>query len=74
MCILLIVLGRVVNAAVPLTLGELLRVLEVEYGVGDKPPQEPRQSFWPLLLAYAGLKFLQGSGGIAAVRDVSIIS
>ena len=67
-------LGRVVNAVLPITLGDLLRVLEEEYG-GDWPetgPREgPRQSFWPPLFAYVVLRFLQGSGGIAAVRDVS---
>ena len=27
-------------------------------------------SIWPYLLAYVGLRFLQSSGGLAALRDV----
>jgi ATP-binding cassette subfamily B (MDR/TAP) protein 6 len=58
-CILLLILGRIVNAIVPFTLGELLEVLE---GRSD-------YSMWSLLLLYVALRFLQGSGGLAALRD-----
>lgn len=53
--------GRVVNVFLPLTLGKLVGVLEKDDGT----------SFWPPLLTYVGLRFLQSSGGIAALRDVS---
>ncbi|KAG6832499.1 hypothetical protein H0H87_001424 [Tephrocybe sp. NHM501043] len=43
----------------PLALGQVVRLL-------DKPTG---QSPWPFLFAYVGLRFLQGSGGLAAVRD-----
>ena len=60
-CILLLAVGRVVNVFLPLTLGKLVNVLEKDDGT----------SFWPFLLTYVGLRFLQSNGGIAAVRDVS---
>lgn len=44
----------------PLALGQLVRLLDGPSG----------QSPWPLLFVYVGLRFLQGSGGLAAVRDV----
>lgn len=46
----------------PLALGELIRVLD----------QGSDRSPWPLLFGYVGLRFLQGSGGLAAIRDVSL--
>lgn len=45
----------------PLALGELIRVLD---GASGRSP-------WPFLFAYVGFRFLQGSGGLAAIRDVS---
>ncbi|KAH7926500.1 hypothetical protein BV22DRAFT_1032756 [Leucogyrophana mollusca] len=57
-CILLLVLGRVVNALLPLSLGELVRVFDE--GVGSP---------WPYLFAYVVLRFLQSGGGISALRD-----
>ncbi|EPQ57486.1 hypothetical protein GLOTRDRAFT_120643 [Gloeophyllum trabeum ATCC 11539] len=59
LCLLLIIVGRFVNAALPLILGSLLHVFESGKG-----------SPWPYLFAYVGLRFLQGSGGLAALRDV----
>ncbi|KAG6920115.1 hypothetical protein DXG01_010183 [Tephrocybe rancida] len=56
-CVFILLLGRLVNFAMPLALGELVRVLQA------------RGSPWPLLFAYVALRFLQGSGGLAAVRD-----
>lgn len=44
-------------------------VLETQYG-GGFPGPAPR-SFWPYLIAYVGFRFLQGSGGLNALRDVS---
>jgi hypothetical protein len=45
----------------PFALGGLISVLE---GTSDASP-------WPYLFGYVGLRFLQGSGGLPAVRDVS---
>ncbi|GLB37259.1 putative ABC transporter [Lyophyllum shimeji] len=59
LCIIILLLGRVINLAMPLALGELVRTLESPSG----------QSPWPYLFAYVGLRFLQGSGGLAAIRD-----
>ena len=53
-------MGRVVNLAMPLTLGRLISILE---GRVDQSP-------WPYLFGYVGLRFLQGSGGLSAIRDV----
>jgi len=44
----------------PLTLGKLISVLE---GRSDGSPL-------PYLFGYVGLRFLQGSGGLSAIRDV----
>jgi len=44
----------------PLTLGKLINVLE---GGSDGSPL-------PYLFGYVGLRFLQGSGGLSAIRDV----
>jgi len=59
-CILILLLGRLVNAMTPFTLGELLKVFE----------KRSDYSMWSLLLLYVVLRFLQGSGGLAALRDV----
>ncbi|KAJ7048177.1 hypothetical protein C8F01DRAFT_1268287 [Mycena amicta] len=59
LCIILILLGRVVNASVPFTLGEIVKIFE---GTSQR-------SVWPVLLFYVLLRFLQGSGGLAALRD-----
>ncbi|KAF7315316.1 ABC transporter protein [Mycena indigotica] len=59
LCIILILVGRVVNASVPFTLGEIVRIFE---GTSQR-------SVWPVLLLYVLLRFLQGSGGLAALRD-----
>lgn len=57
----MLAVGRVVNLFLPLTLGKLVGVLEKDDGT----------SFWPYILTYVGLRFLQSGGGIAALRDVS---
>ncbi|KAK7057401.1 ABC transporter protein [Favolaschia claudopus] len=59
LCILLILLGRVVNAGMPFALGEIVRIFE-----GNS-----QRSVWPVLFLYVALRFLQGSGGLAALRD-----
>ncbi|KAJ4468248.1 mitochondrial half-size ABC transporter [Lentinula aciculospora] len=59
-CILIVLSGRFVNAVMPFTLGELIKVFE----------KRSNYSMWPLLLLYVALRFLQGSGGLAALRDV----
>jgi quinol-cytochrome oxidoreductase complex cytochrome b subunit len=60
LCILLLIAGRFVNFLLPWSLGELVHVFE-------KPSEG---SPWPFLFAYVGLRFLQSSGGLAALRDV----
>jgi ATP-binding cassette subfamily B (MDR/TAP) protein 6 len=57
--VVILLLGRVVNFCMPLTLGQLVRVLEGH--AGGSP--------WPWLFAYVGLRYLQGSGGLSAIRD-----
>ncbi|KAJ3749144.1 mitochondrial half-size ABC transporter [Lentinula detonsa] len=59
LCILILMCGRFVNAIMPLTLGELIKVFE----------KRSDYSMWSLLLLYVALRFLQGSGGLAALRD-----
>ncbi|KAJ3788636.1 mitochondrial half-size ABC transporter [Lentinula aff. detonsa] len=59
LCILILMCGRFVNAIMPLTLGELIKVFE----------KRSNYSMWSLLLLYVALRFLQGSGGLAALRD-----
>ena len=55
------ILGRFVNVAVPFILANLVSIFEA--GVSSPP--------WLHLFGYAGLRFLQGSGGLAALVDVS---
>ncbi|KAF8626834.1 hypothetical protein AX15_004665 [Amanita polypyramis BW_CC] len=59
LCIIILILGRAINVAMPLTLGQLVRVFEGKRS--DSP--------WPWLFAYVGLRYLQGSGGLSAIRD-----
>jgi len=65
-CFLILVLGRIVNAFVPLTLGALVTIF-------DTPGVAPFPAFgsspWPYLLTYVGLRFLSSSGGLGAIRD-----
>ena len=67
---ILLLIGRFVNVALPLTLGELLNIFETQYSGTPSSPM-PR-SPWPYLLAYVALRFLQSSGGLGALRDVRI--
>ncbi|KAJ6558561.1 mitochondrial half-size ABC transporter [Mycena vulgaris] len=59
LCVILILIGRAVNAAMPFALGEIVRIFE----------RGSDRSVWPVLFLYVGLRFLQGSGGLAALRD-----
>lgn len=59
-CVAILVVGRVVNVAMPFALGELVSILEDRSS--DRSP-------WPVLFLYVALRFLQGSGGLAAIRD-----
>lgn len=52
--------GRVVNFFTPVTLAYVVAIFE----------EGNNRSPWPYLLAYIGLRFLQGNGGLAALRDV----
>ncbi|KAH8119171.1 hypothetical protein DFH11DRAFT_1780939 [Phellopilus nigrolimitatus] len=65
--VLVLLVGRVVNVAVPLTFGTIVDIFESQYGSGN--PSSDSRSFWPYLMAYVGLRFLQGSGGLGALRD-----
>ncbi|KAH9485276.1 ATP-binding cassette sub-family B member 6, mitochondrial [Psilocybe cubensis] len=58
-CIIILLLGRVINLAMPITLSKLIDILE----------GRSNQSPWLYLLGYVGLRFLQGSGGLSAIRD-----
>ncbi|KDQ21393.1 hypothetical protein BOTBODRAFT_25832 [Botryobasidium botryosum FD-172 SS1] len=61
-CIFILVIGRLVNVALPFTMKGLVAMFS-NYQEGPHP------SPWPLLFLFAGLKFLQGSGGLNAIRD-----
>ncbi|KAF8894942.1 hypothetical protein CPB84DRAFT_1816097 [Gymnopilus junonius] len=59
LCIFILLIGRIINLAMPLTLGKLISILE----------GQSSQSPWPYIFGYTGLRFLQGSGGLPAIRD-----
>ena len=61
MCLLIMIVGRVVNFLVPLVFAQLVKIFE----------EGSKVSPWPYLGAYVGLRFLQSTGGLAALRDVS---
>ncbi|KAG2741443.1 P-loop containing nucleoside triphosphate hydrolase protein [Suillus brevipes Sb2] len=65
-CFLILVLGRVVNAFLPLTLGALITTFDTP-GVAPFPAFS--SSPWPYLITYVLLRFLASSGGLAAIRD-----
>ena len=62
-CILLVVIGRFVNFLVPLVFAEIVKIFE----------EGSKVSPWPYLFGYVALRFLQATGGLAALRDVSTI-
>ncbi|EIM83057.1 P-loop containing nucleoside triphosphate hydrolase protein [Stereum hirsutum FP-91666 SS1] len=59
-CILLVLISRFINLAVPWLLAELVSIFEHN--------QQNERSFWPYLLAYVGVQFLR-DGGINLVRQ-----
>ncbi|KAH9987023.1 hypothetical protein BJV74DRAFT_951775 [Russula compacta] len=59
LCVFILILGRFVNLAVPFLLADLVDVFEE--GVNSIP--------WVYLVGYVGLRFLQSSGGLPALRD-----
>jgi ATP-binding cassette subfamily B (MDR/TAP) protein 6 len=58
--VFILIVGRLVNVAVPFIFADLVFVLE--QGVTSPP--------WLFLFGYVGLRFFQSSGGLPAVRDV----
>ena len=60
LCVLILIVGRFVTVAVPFLFADLVYVFE--QGITSPP--------WLLLFAYVGLRFLQSSGGLPALRDV----
>jgi len=63
-CFLLLIAGRFITFFAPTTLRELVAIF-------DRVKQVPAPSPWKLLFLYVLLRFLQGSGGLSALRDVS---
>ena len=59
---MIVVIGRFVNMAVPWALAQVIRVFE----------EGSQSSAWPYLFAYVGLRFLQATGGLPALREVRI--
>jgi len=57
----ILLIGRVINGILPFALGELTRIFE---GQSTRSP-------WTVLGLFVALRFLQGSGGLNALRDVS---
>ncbi|KAJ3574661.1 hypothetical protein NP233_g1629 [Leucocoprinus birnbaumii] len=59
LCVVILLVERVVNIGVPWILAQLVEILEGRLS----------WSVWGCLFGYVGLRFLQGSGGLAAIRD-----
>ncbi|KAG8709981.1 hypothetical protein FRC09_000368 [Ceratobasidium sp. 395] len=59
--LLIVALGRAVNVATPYKLTEIVDVFANDLG---------RDRIWSPLFWYVGLRFLQSSGGLAALRDI----
>jgi hypothetical protein len=59
--VLILILGRFVNIAVPFLLANLIFIFEE--GVTSPP--------WLYLSGYVGLRFLQSGGGLSALVEVS---
>jgi ATP-binding cassette subfamily B (MDR/TAP) protein 6 len=62
-CFCLLIIARFVAFLMPVTLRELVALF-------DRVQTGQAQSPWKLLFIYVGLRFLQGSGGLGALRDV----
>ena len=66
LCLLILVLGRVVNVLAPLTLGALITSFDTK----NIPPFPPSGSSpWSYLIIYVILCFLSSSGGLAVLLD-----
>ncbi|KAF9264231.1 hypothetical protein L218DRAFT_1029037 [Marasmius fiardii PR-910] len=59
LCLCIVATGRFVNYVQPLVYGQLVRIFE---GTSQRP-------IWAVLTFFVILRFLQGSGGLAALRD-----
>ncbi|KAG7090845.1 hypothetical protein E1B28_009927 [Marasmius oreades] len=59
LCVCIVAIGRVVNLAQPFVFGELVRILQ---GSSSRP-------IWGVLASFVVIRFLQGSGGLAALRE-----
>ncbi|KAL0580337.1 ATP-binding cassette-type vacuolar membrane transporter Hmt1 [Marasmius crinis-equi] len=59
LCLLLVTIGRVVNVAQPIAFGELVRIFDHKSSL----------PLWGVLGFFVAVRFLQGSGGLAALRD-----
>ncbi|OAX32373.1 P-loop containing nucleoside triphosphate hydrolase protein [Rhizopogon vinicolor AM-OR11-026] len=70
LCLLILILGRIVNALAPLTLGALITTFD-NAGVVTFPSFG--SNHLPYLITYVFLHFLSSSGGLAALRDTLCI-
>ncbi|CAE7126377.1 unnamed protein product [Rhizoctonia solani] len=60
-CLIIVAAGRVINAAIPFKLSEVVEALT---------HKGARHTVWSPLLWYVGLRFLAGTGGLGALRDL----
>ncbi|KDN46427.1 hypothetical protein RSAG8_04371, partial [Rhizoctonia solani AG-8 WAC10335] len=60
-CLIIVAAGRVINAAIPFKLIEVIEALT---------HKGARHTVWSPLLWYVGLRFLAGTGGLGALRDL----
>ncbi|KAG1851118.1 hypothetical protein F4604DRAFT_1907202 [Suillus subluteus] len=70
-CFLVLVLGRIVNALLPLTLGALITTFDIPC-ITTFPAFGASLS--PYIITYVRFRFLASSGGLAAIRDAFWIS
>ncbi|KEP47157.1 vacuolar ABC heavy metal transporter (HMT1) [Rhizoctonia solani 123E] len=61
MCLIIVAAGRVINAAIPFKLSEVIEALT---------HKGARHAVWSPLMWYVGLRFLAGTGGLGALRDL----
>ncbi|CUA70460.1 ATP-binding cassette sub-family B member 6, mitochondrial [Mus musculus] [Rhizoctonia solani] len=60
-CLIIVAAGRVINVAIPFKLSEVVEALT---------HKGARHTVWTPLLWYVGLRFLAGTGGLGALRDL----
>jgi len=60
LCIVVVLVGRVVNILVPFVFAELVHMFE---------EGSYSSTLWLYLFSYVGLRFLQANGGLSAVRE-----